>query len=128
MRLLIDTHALLWFLEGNEQVPRPMRALIDGDRNQIIVSAATGWEIATKHRLGKLPSAEPIASDIEANLLRLGFDVLPITMRHAQHAGALPGEHRDPFDRMLAAQAQLEGLVIISGDRVFDGFGVKRLW
>jgi len=128
LRLLIDTHALLWFLEGNERVPRPVRVLIDDNRNQIIVSAATGWEIATKHRLGKLPSAGPIADDIEGNLVRLGFEVLAITMRHAQHAGALPGMHRDPFDRMLAAQAQIEGMTIISGNRVFDGFGVKRLW
>jgi len=128
LRLLIDTHALLWFLAGEERMPRAARALIADAGNQNIVSAASGWEIATKFRLGKLPSAASIAADIEGNLLRLGFEVLAIAMRHAQHAGALPGAHRDPFDRLLAAQAQLEGLAIVSGDAVFERFGVRRLW
>ncbi len=94
----------------------------------IVVSAASAWEIATKFRLGKLPSAAAIVGDIEGAVIEEGFETLAVSMRHAQHAGTLPGDHRDPFDRLLAAQAQLEGMVIVSGDRVFDAFGVKRLW
>ena len=128
MRLLIDTHALLWFLAGDRHLPRPIRTLIDDPANAIFVSAASAWEITTKHRLGKLPGAAPIAADVGATVLAQGFDTLDVTMMHAQRAGALASDHRDPFDRMLAAQAQIEGIAIISGDRVFDDFGLRRLW
>ena len=128
MRLLIDTHALLWHLSGDERVSSEARALIADPLNKVLVSAASGWEITTKYRLGKLPQAALIAQDVEGTLTRLGYELLNITMHHAQHAGALPGNHRDPFDRMLAAQAQIEGIAIISGDGAFDGFEVRRLW
>jgi len=128
VRLLVDTHALLWHLSGNELMSTTARTLIADLANVILISAASGWEITTKHRLGKLPDAARIAQDVEASVAGLGYELLPISMQHAQRAGALPGKHGDPFDRMLAAQAQVEGLPIISGDRVFDGFGVRRLW
>lgn len=128
MRLLLDTHALLWHLSGNELMSATARASITDSANIIVVSAASGWEITTKHRIGKLPDATRIAQDVEASLSGLGYELLPISMRHAQLAGALPGRHGDPFDRMLAAQAQIEAMPIISGDRVFDGFGVRRVW
>ncbi|MCC7049074.1 MAG: type II toxin-antitoxin system VapC family toxin [Alphaproteobacteria bacterium] len=128
MRLLIDTHALLWWTIDDPQLSRKARSTIMDEDTTIIVSAASAWEIATKFRLGKLPSAAAIAGDVEAAAIEEGFDTLAVSMRHAQLAGTMQGDHGDPFDRMLAAQAQLEGLPIISGDRVFDGFGVKRLW
>ncbi|MDZ4762581.1 MAG: type II toxin-antitoxin system VapC family toxin, partial [Alphaproteobacteria bacterium] len=92
------------------------------------VSAASVWEITTKYRLGKLPQAALIASNVPSAVSADGFMTLSIELAHAQLAGSLQGAHKDPFDRMLAAQALLEGLVLVSNDEVFDTFGVKRLW
>lgn len=126
--MIIDTHVLLWSLTGDGRLPLAMRALVNDPGSKIYVSAASAWEITTKFRLGKLPSSAPIAGDVERHIRAQGYQPLDVTMRHAQQAGALPGDHGDPFDRMLAAQAQIEAMPIISGDRVFDGFGVRRLW
>jgi PIN domain nuclease of toxin-antitoxin system len=93
-----------------------------------LVSAASAWEISTKARLGKLPGALDVAADVAGGVASQGFASLDITILHAQRAGRLPGDHRDPFDRMLIAQAQLEDLPIASDDRVFDRYGVARLW
>jgi PIN domain nuclease of toxin-antitoxin system len=92
------------------------------------VSAASVWEITTKARLGKLPRAADVAADVPACIESQGFVALPITVRHAQRAGALRGPHRDPFDRMLIVQAQAEGVPIASNESVFDDYGVTRLW
>ena len=92
------------------------------------MSAASAWEIATKVRIGKLPSAVEVAADVAGCLARQRFEGLDITVLHAQRAGRLPGTHRDPFDRMLIAQAQIEDLPIVTNDEVFDGYGVTRLW
>ena len=128
MRLLLDTHAFLWWLAGSRRLSTNARSAIANDANDVLVSAATAWEIATKHRLGKLPQAELVARDVPGTLAGQGFEALAITMDDAQRAGQLPGPHRDPFDRMLIAQAVAHGLALVSIDAVFDGYGVNRLW
>jgi len=92
------------------------------------VSAATVWEITTKARIGKLPGALEVAADAPACVASQGFSALPISLEHAQLVGTLPGPHRDPFDRMLIAQAQTERVFILSIDPAFDAYGVKRIW
>ena len=99
-----------------------------GPASQVFVSAASAWEITTKHRLGKLPGAEIIAANVAARIAEEGFHELAVSVIHAQHAGALPGSHKDPFDRLLAAQAILESMLLISNDAAVDVFGVHRLW
>jgi PIN domain nuclease of toxin-antitoxin system len=128
VRLLLDTHTLLWWLDGDRRLSRKARALIADTGNAVLVSASSAWEISTKARLGKLPGALDVAADVAGCVASQGFASLDITILHAQRAGGLPGEHRDPFDRMLIAQAQLENLPIASNDRVFDRYGVARLW
>ena len=128
MRLLLDTHALIWWLAGDPSISVSAQTAITDPDNEVFVSAASAWEIATKHRIGKLPNAAPLASDIQRALARQGFIELPITISHGQAAGSLPGPHRDPFDRMLIAQAILGDLVLVSNEAVFNGYGVRRLW
>jgi PIN domain nuclease of toxin-antitoxin system len=128
VRLLLDTHALLWWLDGDRRLsPKARRAIAD-QSNTILVSAASAWEIATKARLGKLPGAADVAADVAACVAGQGFLPLDITMLHAQRAGRLPGEHRDPFDRMLIAQSQMDDIAILSDDEAFDKFDVRRFW
>jgi PIN domain nuclease of toxin-antitoxin system len=102
--------------------------LIGDDANAVYVSAATAWEIATKARLGKLPGATDVAADVGGAVASQGFLAMPVTIPHAQRAGALPGPHRDPFDRMLIAQSQMDDLPLVSVEALFDGYGVTRLW
>ncbi|HWF07338.1 MAG TPA: type II toxin-antitoxin system VapC family toxin [Bryobacteraceae bacterium] len=128
LRLLLDTHALLWWLADDASLGKRARAAIASISNTVTVSAASAWEIATKVRLGKLPGAEGLAADFAEYLQREGFEALPISMDHAARAGLLAGDHRDPFDRMLIAQAQAENLALVSNEEVFDGFGVRRVW
>ena len=128
MRLLLDTHAFLWWLDGDRQLPSRIRKLILDESNTILVSAATAWEISTKARIGKLPGAVEIAQNIEVCILSQRFQSLDITVGHAQRAGQLPGIHRDPFDRMLAAQSQAENVPLASNEIVFDEWGVTRIW
>jgi PIN domain nuclease of toxin-antitoxin system len=94
----------------------------------VFVSAASAWEIATKSRIGKLPGAEELAAEFSSRMERLGFRPLAITVEHGQRAGLLPGAHKDPFDRMLIAQAQAENIPIVSNDRIFDEYHVARVW
>ena len=128
VRVLLDTHAFLWWLDGDRKLSRRARLTIGDEANTVLVSAASAWEIATKVRIGKLPGAVDVAADIAGCLTRQQFESLDITVLHAQRAGRLPGTHRDPFDRMLVAQAQIEDLPIITNESVFDKFGVTRLW
>jgi PIN domain nuclease of toxin-antitoxin system len=128
VRLLLDTHALLWWLDGDRSLTRRARTAITDEDNVVFVSAASAWEITMKSRLGKLPGAGAVAADVAGSVAAQGFSPLDITMRHAQRAGRLPGEHRDPFDRMLIAQAQLDDLTIVSNESAFDAYGVSRLW
>jgi PIN domain nuclease of toxin-antitoxin system len=128
LRLLLDTHALIWWLAGDEALSRPAREAIADEINSIAVSAASAMEIATKFRIGKLPDAALLAQDFEAIIADQGFAELAITVRHARLAGAMNIAHKDPFDRLLIAQAQSEDMVLISNEALFDGFAVKRLW
>ena len=127
MRLLLDTHAFLWWLDGDRRLPARIRGVIAEAANEVLVSAASVWEITTKARLGKLPGATEVAADVPACIASQGFVPLPITVHHAQRAGALAGRHRDPFDRMLIVQAQGEGLPIASNETIVDDYGVRRL-
>jgi len=102
--------------------------LIEGDDNDVLVSAASAWEIATKHRKGKLPEAEALARDIAGAIADQDFEELAVTVDDAARAGALPGPLRDPFDRMLIAQALSRNLVLISNESLFDRYDVRRLW
>lgn len=128
MRALLDTHALLWWLSDDPALSRSSRKFVAETKNVPIVSAASAWEIATKVRLGKLPTAADLAADFVGYLEREGFEFLPISPDHAIRAGLLPGPHKDPFDRMLIAQAQAESIPIVSNDPVFDAYGVRRIW
>lgn len=128
MRLLLDTHALLWFVAGDTNLSPMARTAVADPINEVFVSTATAWEIATKHRLGRLPGAGPLAIDISSELSARGFNELPVSVRQGEAAGRLPGPHRDPFDRMLIAQALAESLTLISNERLFDRYGVARLW
>jgi PIN domain nuclease of toxin-antitoxin system len=128
LRLLLDTHALVWWLDGTPRLPSRVSGIIADSGNIILVSAASAWEIATKFRLGRLPNMALIVTDIEGYVRAEGFRPLAVTFRHAQRAGGLPGPHRDPFDRMLIAQALEEGCTLISNETVFDRYGVPRSW
>lgn len=128
MKLLLDTHALLWWLFDDPQLPRRARDAIGHMATQAFMSSASGWEIAIKSRLGKLPSAQEAVKNL-AELLRVSrIEVLPITLDHALAAGALPGPLKDPFDRMLIAQVQIERLTLVSADRAFKRYRVPLLW
>ena len=126
--LLLDTHALLWWLDGDERLSAPARAAIGDPARSVLVSAASAWEITTKHRLGKLPGAAEVALDVRGCVARQGFAALAITVADAERAGRLPGPHRDPFDRMLIAQALERELLLASNETLFDAYGVARLW
>ena len=128
MRLLLDTHSFVWFIEGSPRLSSRARELIEADTAEVFVSAATGWEIATKHRLGKLPNVEALVMDFEGAVLRAGMTGLAITLRHAAMAGSLTGDHRDPFDRILSAQSLCDNLIFISNDEILDRFGISRIW
>jgi PIN domain nuclease of toxin-antitoxin system len=128
MRLLLDTHALLWWLSGDPQLAGAAREAVADAESSVYVSAASAWEVATKTRLGKLPGAESLAQDFAAEIEQHGFLPLPISVEHGQRAGNLPGPHKDPFDRMLIAQAHAENLVLVSNEAVFDQYGITRLW
>ena len=128
MRTLLDTHAFLWWIADSRRLPGAARRAIEDDANTIFVSAVSAWEIATKHRIGKLTQAGPVALDIGGSIAGQGFEELAITVDDAERAGRLPDPHRDPFDRVLIAQALTRNLAVVSVDRVFDGYGVHRLW
>lgn len=128
MQALLDTHAFLWWLADSRRLSSRARQAIADEENDIFVSAASAWEITTKYRLGKLPEGAVAAFDVVGNIARQGFRELMIGVADAERAGLLPGPHRDPFDRMLIAQALARDLVIVSTDAVFDRYGVNRLW
>jgi PIN domain nuclease of toxin-antitoxin system len=128
LRLLLDTHALIWWLAGDRSLSAGAREAVADLDNDVLVSAASAWEIATKYRIGKLPGAQALAANVGGVIASQGFVELPITVLQGQAAGSLPGPHRDPFDRMLIAQATLGDLVLVSNEVVFDRYGVRRLW
>lgn len=128
VRLLLDTHTFLWWLDGDRRLSRKARTLIGEAANVVFVSTASAWEISTKARLGKLLGAFDVAADIVRRIAGQGFAGLDLTIIHAQRAGRLPKTHRDPFDRMMIAQSQYEDLPIVNNQRLFDSYGVTRIW
>ena len=128
-RFVLDTHAFLWFVAGNDQrLPKDLQTLISNPDNEIFLSAASVWEIATKHRLGKLQGVGEIVKAPEAIASALRMTPLAISYAHAKRAGSFDASHRDPFDRMLAAQALDIDATLISVDHRIDVFGARRLW
>ena len=129
MRLLLDTHALLWAITEQDRLSPAVRDRLLDRRNELVVSVATPWEIAIKYRMGKLPAGESIISAYPDALAELGAVELPMTSRHSITAGLLPWDHKDPFDRILAAQSIVEDLSLVTSDRVFEGLpGVRAIW
>ncbi len=128
MRLLLDTHAFLWWLIDSPKLSLAARKAIADADNDTVVSVVVGWECAIKHRLKRLPEAERFLSRPDEVLRRAGMEVLPITMAHGIRAGNYPSDHRDPFDRMLAAQAELEDMTLITRDLEFTHFPIRTLW
>jgi PIN domain nuclease of toxin-antitoxin system len=128
LKALLDTHTLLWWLDGDEQLSLTARSWIETAEHRIFVSAASAWEIVTKVRIGKLPGAQAVAVGFHECLISQGFTPFDITADHALRAGSLPGSHRDPFDRMLIAQAQALNIPLISNENLFDHYGVRRIW
>ncbi len=128
LRLLLDTHALLWFAVGDGRLPGRVRPLIEDAGNQVIVSAASAWEIAAKFRKGKLPQSEYLVVNWFEILAHLRMQELPISAAHALRSGLLALENADPFDRVIAAQALIEGLPVASIEATWDAIGVVRVW
>jgi len=127
LRLLLDTHTLLWAVEANTRLSRRAAEALNA-ASEKLVSSVTVYEICLKHRLGKLPGFAALVNQFERVLQETGCDVLPVTFAHAREAGLLSIEQKDPFDRLLIAQARIEGVPVVSNDKAFDAFGVERIW
>lgn len=125
MNLLFDSHAILWWLMGEARVPRAVHDAVQAAGAQKFFSPVTGYELLHKQQLGKLGG---VPADLEGTLRAAGFALVPLTFAHAWNAALLPLHHRDPWDRLLIAQAQLEGLAIVSADGVFARYGVQVVW
>jgi PIN domain nuclease of toxin-antitoxin system len=128
LRLLFDTHALIWWLAGDEALSQRARKAIADEANTVAVSAASAMEVATKFRIGKLSGAALLAQDFESIVRAQGFAELPISVTHARIAGEMNIAHSDPFDRFLIAQALAEGMALVSNEALFDSFAVQRVW
>ena len=128
MRLLLDTHAFLWWVAANPRLSRKARAAIASARNECLISVASAWEMAIKVSLGKLRIDVPLHRFLPEQLAANGFQVLAIDLRHTARVAQLPFHHRAPFDRLRVAQAIEEQLALVSADPVFSGYGVKRVW
>lgn len=128
MGILLDTHALIWWVEGDKRISASLRRMLGEPGEDVYVSAATAWEIATKARIGKLRTPKSLLQDFVEAIELLGFLPLPITLSHGYEAGRLPGKHRDPFDRILAAQARTEALTLVSADPAFKALGIDATW
>jgi PIN domain nuclease of toxin-antitoxin system len=128
MRLLLDTHTLLWYDTDKAQLSERVLALAQDRSHEVYVSSLTAWELAIKWKLGKLPSARPLVEGFHSTIRAYGFLELPFSSVHALQAGAFDAVHKDPFDRGLAAQAMAEQLSLLSKDALLDPFGVSRIW
>jgi PIN domain nuclease of toxin-antitoxin system len=128
LRLLLDTHALIWWLAGDSALSDRARAAIADEVNSVAVSAASAMEVGTKFRIGKLAGAALLAQEFEDVVAAQGFGELAISVHHARLAGEMNIRHKDPFDRLLIAQAQAEDMVLVSNEVLFDTFAVQRLW
>lgn len=127
-RILLDSHALFWFVDGDSRLSLAARNAIEATDGVVCVSAVTAWEIASKFRLGKWPGAQALANDLAGIMSAHGFEPLQISLEHARHAGLLRSRHRDPFDRMLAAQAEIEDMPLVTADPAFRQLKVRILW
>lgn len=128
MRLLLDTHAFVWFVGGSSELSARARRRIEDVGNERLLSIASVWELAIKASLGKIMLAVPLGELVQEGAVENEISLLPISREHAIGVTALPFHHRDPFDRLLAVQAAQEGLTIVSRDECFDAYGVRRIW
>lgn len=128
MRLLLDTHTLLWWYLNDGRMSSQARREVAALENSIFVSSVSAWEIATKFRIGKLQAVEDLITHFSEYLDLSGFAPLPVTIEHGRRGGLLAGQHRDPFDRMLIAQALVEDMALVSNEILFDQYDVRRLW
>ena len=128
MKLLLDTHTFLWWVTDDARLSQAARALIADGRNELYFSVASGWEIAIKAQLGRLQLPDNAPQFVMAQLSLNAIEILPIQLHHALHVYKLPMHHRDPFDRMLIAQSQLESLPIITLDPQINGYEVQTIW
>jgi PIN domain nuclease of toxin-antitoxin system len=127
MEVLLDTHAVVWWFEGASELSKRVSSIIASPGNLILISAAVGWELAIKVNLGKF-NTPSLVQELHHLVAREGFAELPVSLEHAVRAGMLPLHHRDPFDRLLVAQAQAMGVPILSADRALDAYDVRRIW
>ena len=125
--VLLDTHVLLWWLQGGSKLSPTARTVMQSP-GQVLVSAASAWEIAIKYKAGKLDAPSALVARFQSVIEAEKFVELPISVRHALEAGLLKGSHKDPFDRVLIAQARAERVAVVSTDKCFDDYGVSRLW
>lgn len=128
MRILLDTHAFLWWVTDDEQLSRRARRLLGDGKNEVFFSAASAWEISMKSSLGRVALPDDAERYVPKQLEQNAFEVLPVRLQHALRVGALPGIHRDPFDRLLIAQALIEDLTLLSRDRHLASYSVRVVW
>ncbi len=128
MRILVDTHTLIWAAIASPRLSSAARAMIEDEDTELFVSAATAWEIATKVRLGRLPEAKELEADFLGKVEEAGYELLAIDAALALRAARMPGDHGDPFDRIIAAHAIALDIAVISADRKLDEFGARRVW
>ena len=128
MRLLLDTHSFIWFFMGNPKLSNLVRNLIEDENNEKLLSIASVWEMAIKHSQGKLSFGLPFEVFIAEQLTFKNLDLLNINLKHITVISSLPLHHRDPFDRLIIAQAMVENIPILSADPLFDSYPIQRLW
>jgi PIN domain nuclease of toxin-antitoxin system len=128
VKILFDSHALVWYLAGDSRLSRKARAIADNADSQVFISAVCAWEMAIKVHKGRWPEASQIVNSMQEIILGRAFTALPITIEHARVAGSLSARHHDPFDRMLAAQSQVEGVPLVTADPAFRAFGTSVIW
>jgi PIN domain nuclease of toxin-antitoxin system len=128
MRILFDSHALFWFLHGDKHLSSQARSAIEAPDTISVASAVSAWEFANKFRLGKWPEAGRVANSFIETMAAQGIEILSMSAEHARAAGLMAGAHRDPFDRMLAAQSEIEQMPLVTADPAFRAFGTKTIW
>lgn len=128
MRVLLDTHALYWYIEGDLQLTGAAQAVIQDAANEVLVSPASYWEIAIKVSVGKWKLNRPYQEFVDLGLNEYGFELLPVLPNHTALLIGLPFHHKDPFDRLMVVQAMAENIPIVSSDSVLDAYGIKRIW
>lgn len=128
MNLLIDSAALVWFLEDDSHLTNAAAEAIEDAKSRAMVSAVTAWELAVKTGLGKIRLPYEIGEEFERTIARSGFELIPVSHNALERTARLPDHHRDPFDRLLAAEALEHSATLVSNNQVFDAYGVKRIW